>query len=213
MYVCGPTVYNRIHVGNARPFVVFQLMKRYLEWRGQPVLLVENITDINDKIYAAAAASGRRRPTRWRARCREAYIDDTDRLGLGRPDHEPLATETMAEIVALIEELIAGGHAYEAGGDVYFAVRSFDRYGMLSNQRIDQLLEGAGSAEPGEHKRDPLDFALWKANKPGEDTWWESPWGRGRPGLAHRVLGDGGALAGSRVRAARRRPRPDLPPP
>ncbi len=124
------------------------------------------------------SARGCRR-TRWRARCPTAYIADTDLLGLGRPDREPLATETMAEIVALIEELIAGGHAYEAGGDVYFAVRSFDRYGMLSNQRIDQLLEGAGSAEPGEHKHDPLDFALWKSNKPGEDTWWESPWGRG----------------------------------
>src|SRR5690242_14500440 len=181
MYVCGPTVYNRIHVGNARPFVVFQLMKRYLEWRGQPVLLVENITDINDKIYAAAGDQGVASDALAREMS-EAYIADTDLLGLGRPDREPLASETMAEIVVLIEELIAGEHAYEAGGDVYFAVRSFDRYGMLSNQRIDQLLEGAGSAEPGEHKRDPLDFALWKGNKLGEDTWWDSPWGRGRPG-------------------------------
>ena len=202
MYVCGPTVYNRIHVGNARPFVVFQLMKRYLEWRGQPVLLVENITDINDKIYAAAVRLGV--PSDHLAReMSQAYIADTDLLGLGRPDREPRATETMAEIIALIEELIAGGHAYEAGGDVYFAVRSFDRYGMLSNQRIDQLLEGAGSAEPGEHKRDPLDFALWKGNKPGEDTWWDSPWGRGRPGwhiecsaMAERWLGREFALHG-----------------
>ena len=202
MYVCGPTVYNRIHVGNARPFVVFQLMKRYLEWRGQPVLLVENITDINDKIYAAAVRLGV--PSDGLAReMSDAYIADTDLLGLGRPDREPRATETMAEIIALIEELIAGGHAYEAGGDVYFAVRSFDRYGMLSNQRIDQLMEGAGSAEPGEHKRDPLDFALWKGNKPGEDTWWDSPWGRGRPGwhiecsaMAERWLGREFALHG-----------------
>ena len=202
MYVCGPTVYNRIHVGNARPFVVFLLMKRYLEWRGQPVLLVENITDINDKIYAAAVRLGV--PSDGLAReMSDAYIADTDLLGLGRPDREPRATETMAEIVALIEELIAGGHAYQAGADVYFAVRSFDRYGMLSNQRIDQLLEGAGSAEPGEHKRDPLDFALWKANKPDEDTWWESPWGRGRPGwhiecsaMAERWLGTEFALHG-----------------
>jgi cysteinyl-tRNA synthetase len=126
MYVCGPTVYNRIHVGNARPFVVFQLMKRYLEWRGQPVLLVENITDINDKIYAAAERLGV--PSDGLAReMSEAYIADTDLLGLGRPDREPRATETMVEIVALIAELIAGGHAYEAGGDVYFAVRTFDR--------------------------------------------------------------------------------------
>ena len=202
MYVCGPTVYNRIHVGNARPFVVFQLMKRYLEWRGQPVLLVENITDINDKIYAAAVRLGV--PSDHLAQeMSQAYIADTDLLGLGRPDREPLATETMAEIIALIGELIAGGHAYEAGGDVYFAVRSFDRYGMLSNQRIDQLLDGAGSAEPGEHKRDPLDFALWKGNKPGEDTWWDSPWGRGRPGwhiecsaMAERWLGREFALHG-----------------
>ena len=202
MYVCGPTVYNRIHVGNARPFVVFQLMKRYLEWRGSRCCWSRTSPTSTTRSMRRPCAWGCRR-TRWRARCREAYIADTDLLGLGRPDREPLATETMAEIVALIEELIAGGHAYEAGGDVYFAVRSFDRYGMLSNQRIDQLLEGAGSAEPGEHKRDPLDFALWKGNKPGEDTWWDSPWGRGRPGwhiecsaMAERWLGREFALHG-----------------
>jgi cysteinyl-tRNA synthetase len=201
MYVCGPTVYNRIHIGNARPYVVFLLMKRYLEWRGQRVVLTENITDINDKIYAAATEQGV--PSDQLAReMSDAYIADTERLGLGRPDHEPKATETLAEIVGLIEELIAAGHAYEAQGDVYFAVRSYDRYGELSNQRIDQLLDGAG-AEPGEHKRDPLDFALWKANKPDEDTWWESPWGRGRPGwhiecsaMAERWLGREFALHG-----------------
>jgi cysteinyl-tRNA synthetase len=180
IYVCGPTVYNRIHIGNARPFVVFQLMKNYLEWRGQPVTLVENITDINDKIYVAATAAGV--PSAQLAReMSDAYIADTDRLGLGRPDREPRATETVAEIVALIEELIAAGHAYEADGDVYFAVRSFDGYGRLSNQRTDQLREG-DDGDAGGHKRDAVDFALWKANKPGEDTWWESPWGRGRPG-------------------------------
>jgi cysteinyl-tRNA synthetase len=177
MYVCGPTVYDRIHVGNARPFVVFLWMKRYLEWRGQPVTLVENITDINDKIYTAATARGV--PSdRLAAEMAQAYTDDTDRLGLGRPDREPLASATMAEIIALVERLIADGHAYEAGGDVYFAVRSFPDYGRLSNQDVDQLKE---SAEPGEHKRDPVDFALWKATKPDEDTSWESPWGAGRP--------------------------------
>ncbi|MDX6519722.1 MAG: cysteinyl-tRNA synthetase [Gaiellales bacterium] len=203
IYVCGPTVYNRIHVGNARPFVVFLLMKRYLEWRGQPVTLVENITDINDKIYAPARAAGI--PSdRFAAQMAEAYIADTDLLGIGRPDREPRATETLAEILALIEQLIASGHAYEAGGDVYFAVRSFDGYGKLSNQRLDQLVESArGEGEPGEHKRDPLDFALWKANKPDEDTWWDSPWGRGRPGwhiecsaMAERWLGPEFALHG-----------------
>jgi cysteinyl-tRNA synthetase len=203
IYVCGPTVYNRIHVGNARPFVVFQLMKRYLEWRGLAVRLVENITDINDKIYEAAAAAGV--PSdRLAAEMSQAYLDDTERLGIGRPDEEPRATGTLPEIVSLIEELIEGGHAYEADGDVYFSVRSFDGYGKLSKQRTDQLLEGArGEGEPGEHKRDPLDFALWKANKPDEDTWWDSPWGRGRPGwhiecsaMAERWLGTEFALHG-----------------
>ncbi len=194
MYFCGPTVYNRIHIGNARPFVVSMLMKRYLEWRGRPVTLVENITDINDKIYTAAAAAGV--PSGgFAAEMSDAYIADTDRLGLGRPDREPRATETVEEIVSLIEELIASGHAYEAGGDVYFAVRSFPDYGRLSNQRTDQLREG-GDTEGGEHKRDPLDFALWKATKPDEDTSWDSPWGKGRPGwhiecsaMAERWLG------------------------
>ncbi len=194
MYFCGPTVYNRIHIGNARPFVVSMLLKRYLEWRGQRVTLVENITDINDKIYVAAARAGA--PSdRFAREMSDAYIEDTGRFGLGRPDREPRATETVPEIVSLIEELIAGGHAYEAGGDVYFAVRSFPEYGRLSNQRTDQLREG-GDTEGGEHKRDPLDFALWKATKPDEDTSWDSPWGKGRPGwhiecsaMAERWLG------------------------
>jgi cysteinyl-tRNA synthetase len=201
MYVCGPTVYGRIHVGNARPFVVFGLMKRYLEWRGQPVNLVENITDVNDKIYAEAV----RRGTRSDDLAREmaaAYVADTDRLGIGRPDHEPLASETVPEIVALISELVAAGHAYEAGGDVYFAVRSFSAYGELSGQRPDDMRAGA-RVEPGEHKRDPLDFALWKATKPDEDTAWPSPWGDGRPGwhiecsaMAEKLLGRAFAVHG-----------------
>ena len=141
-----------------------------------------------------------------------AYIEDTDRLGLGRPDAEPLATETIAEIVALIEALIERGHAYESGGDVYFRVRSFDGYGKLSNRDPDEMDQGeeAGTAEL---KEDPLDFALWKARKPGEDTSWPSPVGRGAPGLAHRVLGDGREAARRRLRDPRRRLGPDLPPP
>jgi cysteinyl-tRNA synthetase len=193
-YVCGPTIYDRIHVGNARPVVVFLQMKRYLEWRGQPVRLVENITDINDKIYVAARARGVRSDD-LAAEMARAFIDDTDRLGLGRPDDEPLASETIPEIVALIEELVASGHAYEAGGDVYFAVRTFDRYGELSGQRVDEV-ESGGRVEPGEHKRDPVDFALWKATKDDEDTWWPSPWGDGRPAwhiecsaMAEKLLG------------------------
>ena len=179
LYVCGPTVYDRIHVGNARPVVVFLQMKRYLEWRGQRVQLVENITDINDKIYTAARRKGVRSDD-LAAEMTRAFVADTDRLGLGRPDDEPLASGMIPEIVALIEELVAAGHAYEAGGDVYFAVRSFDRYGELSGQRPDDVEAGA-RVEPGEHKRDPVDFALWKATKDDEDTSWPSPWGDGRP--------------------------------
>jgi cysteinyl-tRNA synthetase len=194
VYVCGPTVYGRIHVGNARPYVVFQLMKRYLEWRGQRVHLVENITDVNEKIDIAARKRGIGSAELADEMAR-AYIDDTSRLGIGRPDDEPLATDTMREIIALIEELIAAGHAYEAGGDVYFSVRSYPEYGRLSGQDPDQLIEGS-RVEPGEHKRDPLDFAMWKTAKPDEDTAWESPWGPGRPGwhiecsaMAERYLG------------------------
>jgi cysteinyl-tRNA synthetase len=180
MYVCGPTVYDRIHVGNARPFVVFGLMKRYLEWRGQPVTLVENITDVNEKIDAPARARGIG-SSELAAEMAAAYVADTDRLGIGRPDHEPLASQTMSEIVALIAELVDSGHAYPAGGDVYFAVRGYPDYGALSGQRPDDLRSGA-RVDPGEHKRDPLDFALWKGRKPDEDTAWLSPWGEGRPG-------------------------------
>ena len=194
IYVCGPTVYDRIHVGNGRQVVVFLQMKRYLEWRGQAVRLVENITDINDKIYVAATAQGVR-SDELAAEMTRAFLADTDRLGLGRPDEEPLASETVPEIVAMIEELVASGHAYEAGGDVYFAVRSFDRYGELSGQRPDDVESGA-RVEPGEHKRDPVDFALWKATKDDEDTWWPSPWGDGRPAwhiecsaMAEKLLG------------------------
>jgi cysteinyl-tRNA synthetase len=158
------------------------------------VTLVENITDINDKIYAAAGRAGVRSDD-LAAEMTAAYIADTDRLGIGRPDAEPLASDTLAEIVSLIEELIAGGHAYEAGGDVYFDVRSFPEYGGLSGQRPDELRAGA-RVEPGEHKRDPVDFALWKATKPDEDTAWPSPWGAGRPGwhiecsaMAEKLLG------------------------
>jgi cysteinyl-tRNA synthetase len=174
MYTCGPTVYQRIHIGNARPFVLSMWLKRWLEDRGYEATLVENITDVNDSIYEAApnhSAELAANATQW-------YIEDTDALGLGRPDHEPRATQTIPEIIALIEELIAGGHAYEASGDVYFRVAAFGDYGRLSGQRPDQVEE----QEPNLLKEDPRDFSLWKANKEGEDTWWDSPWGRGRPG-------------------------------
>jgi cysteinyl-tRNA synthetase len=174
MYTCGPTVYQRIHIGNARPYVLSLWLKRWLQSRGYDVTLVENITDVNDRIYEAAPNHS----AELAANAAQWYVEDTDLLGLGRPDHEPKATQTIAEIIALIEELISDGFAYESGGDVYFSVASFPTYGRLSGQRPDQVEE----QEPNPLKQDPRDFSLWKANKEGEDTWWDSPWGRGRPG-------------------------------
>jgi cysteinyl-tRNA synthetase len=180
IYACGPTVYGRIHVGNARPFVVFSLLARFLAHEGYEPVFVANITDINDKIYDAARPAGRR-SDELAAEMTEAYIADTDRLGLGRPDHEPTATATIDEIVALIADLIEGGHAYVAEGDVYFRVRSLPEYGALSHRDVDQMDQGEG-VEGAALKEDPLDFALWKARKEMEDTWWPAPWGEGRPG-------------------------------
>jgi cysteinyl-tRNA synthetase len=180
IYACGPTVYSRIHVGNARPFVVFSVLKRFLEHEGLEVTLVINVTDINDKIYDAARRAGV--PSDELAREMTAqYFADTERLGLGRPDREPLATEFVEPIVGLISDLVERGHAYEAGGDVYFAVRSLDAYGELSHQDVGHMDQGEG-VEGADRKRDPADFALWKAAKRSEDTSWPSPWGDGRPG-------------------------------
>ncbi len=180
IYACGPTVYSRIHVGNARPFVIFSLFARFLRSEGYRARLVVNVTDINDKIYDAAREAGEP-SAEFAGRMTGDYLEDTDRLGLGRPDAEPLASETIERIVALISDLVGSGHAYESGGDVYFRVRSFDGYGKLSNRRTEDMDQGeeAGSASL---KEDPLDFALWKAHKDGEDTSWDSPWGPGRPG-------------------------------
>ncbi|MEA2592735.1 MAG: cysteinyl-tRNA synthetase [Actinomycetota bacterium] len=174
MYFCGPTVYRRVHIGNARPFVISAWLRRWLKETGYDVTLVENITDVNDKIYEAAPGHS----AELAARAAAWYIEDTDRLGLGRPDFEPRATETVGQQIALIEELFGRGLAYEAEGDVYFRVGKFPEYGRLSGQRPDQVQE----QEPNARKEDPRDFALWKGHKPGEDTWWDSPWGRGRPG-------------------------------
>ncbi|MBV8432475.1 MAG: cysteine--tRNA ligase, partial [Solirubrobacterales bacterium] len=194
IYACGPTVYGRIHVGNARPFVVFSLLKRVFVHEGYNVTFVTNITDVNDKIYAAAQTVGAG-SERLAREMIEAYVADTDRLGLGRPDHEPLASRTITEIVALIADLIAGGHAYAVEGDVYFSVRTYPRYGELSHRSLDEMDQGEG-VEGAQRKRDPADFALWKAQKPGEDTAWDAPWGRGRPGwhiecsaMAEKLLG------------------------
>jgi cysteinyl-tRNA synthetase len=180
IYACGPTVYGRIHIGNARPFAVFSLLGRFLRREGYEVKVVMNITDINDKIYDAAREAGR--PSdRYAAEMTRAYVEDTDRLGLGRPDAEPLASQTIGPIVALIEALVESGHAYESGGDVYFRVRSFEGYGKLSNRDKDEMDQGEETGDAS-LKEDPLDFALWKSQKEGEDTAWDSPWGKGRPG-------------------------------
>jgi len=194
IYACGPTVYARIHVGNARPYVVFLLLKRFLEHEGHGATLVANVTDVNDKIYDAAREAGV--PSAQLARdMTAAYMADTDRLGLGRPDHEPLASETIPEIVDLISALIESDRAYVADGDVYFRVRSYPAYGELSHRDIEQMDQGEG-IEGAALKQDPLDFALWKAQKEGEDTAWDAPWGRGRPGwhiecsaMAEKLLG------------------------
>ncbi len=201
IYACGPTVYSRIHVGNARPYVLFTLLRRFLAHEGYRPKLVINVTDINDKIYAAAREAGVASAAHA-AEMTRLYLEDTARLGIGRPDAEPLATETLAEIISMIEALIASGHAYESGGDVYFRVRSFDGYGKLSNRDPDEMDQGeeAGSAQL---KQSPLDFALWKARKPDEDTGWSSPWGDGRPGwhiecsaMAEKLLGTNFAIHG-----------------
>jgi len=196
IYACGPTVYSRIHIGNARPFVVFSLLKRFLEHEGLQATLVINVTDVNDKIYDAAGAEDR--PSAGLAEeMTAAYRADTDALCIGRPDHEPLASETIGPIIEHIAALVDSGHAYPAGGDVYFRVRSDPDYGSLSHRRLADMEQGE-EAEGSERKQDQLDFALWKAHKPGEDTVWESPWGAGRPGwhiecsaMAENLLGVG----------------------
>jgi len=162
IYACGPTVYGRIHIGNARPFVVFSLLKRFLEHEGLRATFVANITDVNDKIYAAAAREGV--PSeRLAAEMTEAYLADTERLGLGRPDHEPRASRSVEGIVALIQALLDRGAAYvDEAGDVWFSVRADPEYGSLSHRSIDDMDQGEG-LEGSERKRDPLDFALWKA--------------------------------------------------
>jgi cysteinyl-tRNA synthetase len=174
MYICGPTVYARAHVGNARPFVIGMWFRSWLRSRGYTVTFVHNITDVNDKIYDAApgaSAALARQATEW-------YLEDVGELGLGLPDELPKVTDYIPQIVAFIGSLVESGHAYPVNGDVYFRVASFPEYGRLSGNRPDEMED----LEPNEFKENPRDFALWKATKPGEDTSWESPWGYGRPG-------------------------------
>lgn len=180
MYVCGPTVYNFIHIGNARPLVVFDTLRRYLEYKGYKVRFISNFTDIDDKLIRRANEEHTTVPELADKYIKE-YKTDAEGLCAEPATCNPRATEHISQIIKLVETLIEKGHAYPvANGDVYFSVRSFPGYGKLSGQSIDDLESGA-RIEPGDLKRDPLDFALWKGAKPGEPAW-DCPWGKGRPG-------------------------------
>ena len=194
MYVCGPTVYNYIHIGNARPAIAFDTVRRYLEYRGYDVKYISNFTDVDDKLIKAANELGEDVPT-IAERFIEAYFEDTSALGCKKADAHPRVTESMDIIIEFIEALIEKGFAYESGGDVYYRTRKFEGYGKLSHQSIDELQLGA-RIEIGEKKQDSLDFVLWKAAKEGE-IYWDSPWGEGRPGwhiecsaMAKKYLGE-----------------------
>lgn len=194
IYVCGPTVYNFIHIGNARPICVFDVLRRYLEFRGNRVFFIQNFTDVDDKIINRANEEN--------VSCfdvAEKYIKeykiDAAGLNVKQATVHPRATENIDEIISMTQTLIEKGYAYQAENDVYFSALKFSGYGKLSHQRIDELLEGA-RISAGEIKRESVDFALWKGSKPGEPSW-KSPWGKGRPGwhiecsaMCKRYLGD-----------------------
>ncbi len=193
-YSCGPTVYDYFHIGNARPFIVFDVLRRYMEFKGFKVDFVQNFTDIDDKMINRANREGIT-VDQLADRFIAEYYRDADALGVKRPTHSPRATEHMPEIISLIERLVDKGHAYNVDGDVYFDVESFPSYGVLARQSLDELQSGA-RIEIDERKRHPLDFALWKARKEGEPSW-PSPWGDGRPGwhiecsaMSMKYLGD-----------------------
>lgn len=179
MYVCGPTVYNYFHIGNARAFLTFDVLRRYFEFRGYKVDYVQNITDIEDKIIAQSLEEG----VSYKEvadKYATAFLDDSAALGIRRPTHQPRATEVLPEIIAAIAALEKSGHAYEVNGDVYFNTASLPEYGQLSGKKTEEQLPGARVLE-NLQKRNPADFTLWKAGKPGEPVW-NSPWGEGRPG-------------------------------
>lgn len=178
-YVCGPTVYDFFHIGNARPFIVFDVMRRYLESTGMKVIYIQNFTDIDDKMINRARELNIT-VSELADRFIEAYYEDADALGIRRATVNPKATEHIPEIIELVERLVRTGHAYTVDGDVYFEVATFPEYGKLSKQTLEELQSGA-RIEVDERKKHPLDFALWKARKEGE-PFWDSPWGPGRPG-------------------------------
>lgn len=194
MYVCGPTVYDQIHVGNGRTFLAFDVIRRYLTYKGYQVTFAQNLTDVDDKIINRANEQGRT-PEEVAAEFSDAFIEQMHRLNVLDPDIRPRATREIPAMIEMIQGLIKQGHAYAPGnGDVYFSVRSDPGYGCVSGRNVDELKVGA-RIEANDEKRDPLDFALWKAAKPGEPMW-DSPWGKGRPGwhtecsaMVHRYLG------------------------
>jgi cysteinyl-tRNA synthetase len=179
LYACGPTVYDFFHIGNARAFLFFDVMRRYFEYKGYDVTYVQNITDIEDKIIARSIEEGIPYD-QFASKYADAFLQDSKALGIKPPHHQPRATEFMAEIIALIEELIKRGYAYEVEGDVYFDTAKLPEYGSLSGKRIEDQKVGARVAE-NVLKRNPTDFTLWKRSKPNEPIW-QSPWGEGRPG-------------------------------
>ena len=197
IYVCGPTVYNYVHIGNARTFLSFDMIRRYLIWRGYDVTFVQNVTDVDDKIIAQAVKEGTT-PAAIAEKYYKAFIDTMHDLNVIDPTVRPRATEEIPAMIDMIETLIEKGHAYENDGSVYFSVRSFEDYGALSGRDVDEMRSGERELRGGnfeDAKRDPLDFALWKAAKPGEPSW-PSPWGEGRPGwhtecaaMSHKYLG------------------------
>ena len=194
IYVCGPTVYDFFHIGNSRPFMVFDVLRRYLRNRGYQVTYVQNFTDIDDKMINRAREMGIS-VAELADRFIQEYFADADALGVERADVHPRATEHIGEIIEAIQKILEKGHAYELEGDVYFDVLSFKPYGKLTRQNLEELLSGA-RVDVDSRKKHPLDFALWKAEKPGEPSW-ESPWGKGRPGwhiecsaMAAKYLGD-----------------------
>ena len=180
IYVCGPTVYNFFHIGNARPFVVFDTLRKYLEYRGYKVKFVQNFTDVDDKIINKAREEGVTAPEISEKYIKE-YYKDAAALNVRKADVHPKVSEHIPEIIDFVSTLVDKGYAYEVNGDVYFSTRKFDGYGKLSGQNIEDLESGARIAV-GDIKQDPLDFALWKARKEDDEIAWESPWGMGRPG-------------------------------
>jgi len=178
-YMCGPTVYDYIHIGNARAFIVFDVLRRFFEFSGFEVTYVLNLTDIDDKIIKRAADE-KTTTEQIATKYAKAFLEDLKAIGVRSPTFTPRATEHLAEIISLIETLISKGHAYESDGDVYFSVKTFSQYGKLSGKKTDELRSGA-RVEVDDKKRNPLDFALWKKQKLGE-PFWESAWGKGRPG-------------------------------